>query len=108
MSEKGGQISIKQWARFGHALRQYADAQDWTNVQKVNIALIKALQQAGEARDTEQKLAREALKRVHAQVLQELILARDELAVEMSRFREQQSGLAAYQLTQVSGALDDL
>ncbi|MCS6134464.1 hypothetical protein G3496_05925 [Shewanella baltica] len=108
MSEKDGQISIRQWARFASALRQYADAQDWDNVRKVNIALIKALQQAGKAHDIEQKTARAELKRVHSQVLQELILARDELAVEMSRFKSQQPGLAAYQLTQVSGAVDDL
>ena len=108
MSEKDGQISIKQWARFANALRQYADAQDWESVRKVNIALIKALQQAGETHDIEQKLARAELKRVHSQVLQELILARDELASEMGRFKAQQPGLAAYQLTQVSGALDDL
>ncbi|MCB2380924.1 hypothetical protein ACRN93_15725 [Shewanella baltica] len=108
MSEKDGQISIRQWARFASALRQYADAQDWDNVRKVNIALIKALQQAGETHDIEQKTARAELKRVHSQVLQELILARDELAVEMSRFKSQQPGLAAYQLTQVSGAVDDL
>ncbi|MGI2207143.1 hypothetical protein ACROAD_02555 [Shewanella baltica] len=108
MSEKDGQISIRQWARFASALRQYADDQDWENVRKVNIALIKALQQAGKAHDIEQKTARAELKRVHSQVLQELILARDELAVEMSRFKSQQPGLAAYQLTQVSGAVDDL
>lgn len=107
MLEKDGPISIKQWARFGSALRQYADAQDWDNVRKVNIALVKALQQAGKTNDTEQQSARDALKCIHAQVLQELILARDELATEMSRFKEQQAGLAAYQLTQVSGALDD-
>lgn len=108
MSEKDGQTSIRQWARFASALRQYADAHDWDNVRKVNIALIKALQQAGKPHDIEQKLARAELKQVHSQVLQELILARDELAVEIDRFKWQQPGLAAYQLTQVSGALDDL
>ncbi|PWF61694.1 hypothetical protein CBX96_19810 [Shewanella sp. BC20] len=108
MSERDGQISTKQWARYASALRQYADARDWDSVRKVNIALIKALQQAGKTHDIEQRAARAELERVHYQVLQELILARDELAVEMGRFKLQQPGLAAYQLTQVSGAVDDL
>lgn len=108
MSEKDGPISIEQWHRFGVVLRQYADQGDWEKVAKVNATLIRALIQAGTPSSEAQRTARTALGEIHAQVLRELETARDELSEAMKRFNQQQSGLAAYQLTLSSGAVDDI
>lgn len=108
MSEKDGPISIEQWHRFGVALRQYADQGDWENVTRVNATLIRALTKAGTASCEAQRQARANLGQIHAQVLRELEAARDELSEEMKRFKQQQPGLAAYQLTLSSGAVDDI
>ncbi|NMH66721.1 hypothetical protein [Shewanella salipaludis] len=108
MSELDGPISIEQWRKFGLAMRKHADTGDWQALGRLNELLIQALNRAGAPASPAQQQARAELRRLHAQVLAELMQARDELTREMKRFKDQQEGLAAYQLTRMSGAVDDI
>jgi hypothetical protein len=105
------QITAEQWQQFSLGLRHYGDAQDWPNLVKLNQLLIKALHQVARADFTEtqpQAAARLDVERVHAQVLRELKLARDQLSDELAGFKSSQAGLLAYQFTCISGEVDDI
>ncbi|MEZ9197111.1 hypothetical protein [Shewanella sp. 10N.286.54.B9] len=103
MSEKVGPTSIKQWLYFEKALQFHANAEDWQALEKVNAKMISALTAAGKPSNRQQLLARKSLAAVHQAVVKQLAQAKAKLAIEMSQFQQQQDGLAAYQLTQLSG-----
>ncbi|WP_299010276.1 hypothetical protein [uncultured Shewanella sp.] len=112
MSEKVGvtsaePLAIKPWGQFEAALIKHADKQDWDKLVKVNALMMKALKQAGAPQTQSQKLARESLARTHSEVLKKLIHSKNTLEMEMQQFTAKQDGLAAYQLTQLSGAMND-
>ncbi|GIU14691.1 MULTISPECIES: hypothetical protein [unclassified Shewanella] len=107
MSEKAGLISIEQWQQFEKALLFYSHAQDWDKVAKVNTKLVEVLTKAGKPSSPSQLAARQSLAATHKQVLQQLILAKEQLGQEMNQFKQQQDGLSAYQLTSVSGGAYD-
>ncbi|ABV85389.1 hypothetical protein [Shewanella pealeana] len=107
MSEKAGLISIEQWQQFEKALLFHAHAQDWEKLAKVNAKLIEVLTKAGKPSCHSQLAARQSLAATHKQVLQQLVQAKDQLGQEMNQFKQQQDGLAAYQLTSVSGGAYD-
>ncbi|MCL1126506.1 hypothetical protein [Shewanella surugensis] len=112
MSEKVGPTSaeplaMKPWGQFEAALIKHAEKQDWDKLAKVNTLMIKALKHAGAPKTQSQLLARESLANTHSEVLKKLIHSKHTLEMEMQQFTSTQDGLAAYQLTQLSGALDD-
>ncbi|MCG9732004.1 hypothetical protein L1D44_19640 [Shewanella sp. Isolate13] len=107
MSEPAGQISIEQWQQFEKALRFHGQAQNWDKLVLVNQKMTDALKRAGKPNSRSQLLARQSLARTHQQALQQLHQAKDQLKQEMSQFKQQQDGLAAYQLTCVSGGVDN-
>ncbi|WP_076413074.1 hypothetical protein [Shewanella sp. UCD-KL12] len=108
MSEKVGQISIEQWGQFEHALLKHAKSKDWDKVIKINELMITALTSEGKAKSRAQFAARQALAKTHALVLSQLKQDKDKLEIEMKQFKSQQDGLAAYQLTSLSGESDDI
>lgn len=106
MSEKVGQISTKQWQQFALALRKYAQDKNWALLSQVNSQLGYALRrtQLPNFKETEQEAtARRQVAEIHKEVIAELIQAKEALAVEMAQFKGAQEGLAAYQMTSVSG-----
>ncbi|WP_299489562.1 hypothetical protein [uncultured Shewanella sp.] len=112
MSEKVGvtsaePLAIKPWGQFEAALIKHADKQDWDKLVKVNDLMMKALRQAGAPKNQSQKKARQSLADTHDKVLKKLIHSKQTLEMEMQQFASKQDGLAAYQLTQSSGAIDD-
>lgn len=108
MLEKAGPTSTELWKRFETALQQHANAQDWERVTKVNTLMIQALKKAGKPATSSQLAARKSLAEIHAKVLQRLNIEKARLQLEMSQFKEQQDGLAAYQLTSISGERHDI
>lgn len=98
---------MKPWGQFEAALIKHADKQDWDKLLKVNELMMKALKQAGAPTSQSQRLARQSLANTHSEVLKKLIHSKQTLEMEMQQFTFKQDGLAAYQLTQSSGALDD-
>ncbi len=108
MSEQAGQISIEQWGQFEQALLRDAQAKECDKVIKVNEVMISALTREGKAKSRSQFTARQALAKTHALVLAQLKQDKDKLEIEMKQFQNQQDGLAAYQLTSLSGESDDI
>ncbi len=108
MSEKAGPTSIELWKRFETALQEYADARDWERVVKVNALMIHALKKAGKPATSSQLAARKSLAEIHEKILQRLNTEKDQLQLEISKFKGQQDGLAAYQLTSLSGERNDI
>ncbi|NRD72018.1 hypothetical protein HQQ94_01915 [Shewanella sp. VB17] len=107
MSELAGPISIEVWQRFETALQAQADAQDWDKLVKVNRLMINALKKAGNPITPSQLAARKSLANTHAHIVQGLNIAQAKLQLEISQFERQQDGLAAYQLTSLSGEYHD-
>ncbi|WP_299809725.1 hypothetical protein [uncultured Shewanella sp.] len=105
MSEPAGPISIEQWQLFEKALQFHANAQNWDKLVLVNQKMTDALVRAGKPSSRSQLLARQSLANTHKTILQRLAQAQDELKQEMSQFKQQQDGLAAYQLTCASGGV---
>ncbi|AQS35314.1 hypothetical protein Sps_00093 [Shewanella psychrophila] len=108
MSEKVGPISIEQWGQFETALNKHSKSKDWDKVVMINEVMIKALQREGKAKTRPQFTARQALAKTHAAILAQLKKEKDKLEVEMKQFQSQQDGIAAYQLTSLSGDRDDI
>lgn len=108
MSEKAGPISIEQWGLFETALSKHAESKDWDKVVMVNEVMIKTLKQEGKAKVRSQFDARQALAKTHATVLAQLKKDKSKLKIEMKQFQSQQDGIAAYQLTSLSGDSDDI
>ncbi|QLE87571.1 MULTISPECIES: hypothetical protein [Shewanella] len=107
MSEQAGPISIERWQQFETALNKYAQQKDWDRVVLVNDRMIQTLKQAGKPTTRSQLIARQALAKTHANILQQLQQAKMQLAREIDQFKQQQEGLAAYQLTSLSGEQHD-
>ncbi|MGS0675402.1 hypothetical protein [Shewanella sp. 125m-1] len=107
MSEQVGTISIEQWQQFEKALQFYASTQNWEKLVIVNNKMTAALKMAGKPSSRSQLLARQSLANTHQKILKQLAQAQDELKQEMSQFKQQQDGLAAYQLTCVSGGVNN-
>lgn len=107
MSEKVGLTSIEQWQQCEKALLFHANAQDWEKLVKVNAKMTQLLIKAGKPSSRSQLLARQSLANTHKQVLLQLEQAKAQLGQEMNQFKQQQDGLAAYQLTSVSGGAYD-
>ncbi|ABZ78803.1 conserved hypothetical protein [Shewanella halifaxensis HAW-EB4] len=105
MSEPVGQISIEQWLQFEKALQFHAQAKNWDKLVLVNQKMADALKRAGKPNSRSQLLARQSLARTHQQVLQQLNQDKDQLKREMSQFKQQQDGLAAYQMTCASAGV---
>ncbi|ABV34667.1 conserved hypothetical protein [Shewanella sediminis HAW-EB3] len=108
MSEKAGPTSIELWKRFETALQEYANAEDWDKVVKVNALMVLALKKAGKPATKSQLVARKALATTHANILQNLHQKKDKLQQDIHQFKGQQDGLAAYQLTRLSGEINDI
>lgn len=108
MSEKVGPISIDLWQKFETALQEHADAEDWDKVVRVNTLIMQALKKAGQPATKSHLAARNALAATHEKILQQLHKKKDKLQLEIHQFKEQQDGLAAYQLTRISGEINDI
>lgn len=108
MSEKVGPISIEQWGLFETALIKHADAKDWDKVVMINEVMVNTLKREGKAKSRSQFDARQALEKTHGTVLAQLKKDKNKLEIEMKQFQSQQDGIAAYQLTSLSGAHDDI
>lgn len=107
MSEPAGQISIELWQQFEKALQFHAQAKNWDKLVLVNQRMTDTLIRAGKPNSRSQLLARQSLARTHQQVLQQLHQDKDQLKQEMVQFKQQQDGLAAYQLTCASGGVNN-
>ncbi|MFS1436538.1 hypothetical protein [Shewanella sp. 10N.286.48.A6] len=107
MSEPVGPTSTNQWHQFEVALLKYAQLKDWQKVEKVNELMMLALSAQGKPKTQHQLLARRSLAKVHQKVIGIATAEKQAIATEMKQFHAQQDGLAAYELTNISGNVYD-
>ncbi|WP_144212018.1 hypothetical protein [Shewanella donghaensis] len=107
MSEQAGATSTNQWYQFEVALLKYAELKDWPKVERVNELMMIALVAKGKPTTKAQLLGRQSLERAHKKVIEMAVAEKQAIAKEMEKFQAQQDGLAAYELTHISGTLYD-
>ncbi|BCV64785.1 hypothetical protein [Shewanella carassii] len=93
---------VSRWQVLGQRLQQLAAEENWSGVRRLNQQMIQLLRQSGKPSSQAELLARQYLESCHAQVIAQLQTQKTLVQRQMRQLLEQQEGLSAYQLTQLS------
>lgn len=94
--------TVSRWQTLGQRLQQLAAEENWHGVRRVNQQMIQLLRQSGKPSSQAELAARQRLERCHSQVVAQLQTKKTVVQRQMKQLLEQQEGLSAYQLTQLS------